>query len=275
MFVSANLLRLGQTQLICLIIADVSERKKAEQQAIELGLEKQRTKLLADFVRDTSHDLRTPITIILSGLYLIQRLQDETRRSEKIQDVKWHILYLNRVLGQLQQMAVLDSVSELVLQTVDVSRLITDVLHIVSKQADEKQITISTALKSDIVYIHCDPDMLHRALLELLENAIHFTPQGGQIQVRSALVNHQLMLKVADNGIGIPADYLPHIFDRFFKVDEARSMTGGAGLGLPMVKRIIELHRGSIKVESAVGKRTISRMSLPSLISEAKTTSKL
>ena len=272
-FVSANLLRLNQTQVICLMIADVSERKKAEQQAIELELEKQRTKLLADFVRDTSHDLRTPITAILSGLYLVQRTHDEARRREKIQAVERHVWYLHRVLEQFQQMAVLDSMTELLLQTNDVNEVITDMLRTVSKQADEKQITISTLLESAIVSIHCDPDLLHRALVELIENAIRFTPQGGQIQVRSALVNyHQLMLEVADNGIGMTADCLLHIFDRFFKMDEARSMTGGAGLGLPIVKRIIELHHGSIEVESAVGKKTIFRIMLPAVVSDAKTT---
>jgi PAS domain S-box-containing protein len=275
MFVTANLLRLDQTQVICLIIADMRGRKKAEQQAIELAAEKQRTKLLADFVRDTSHDLKTPITVILNGLYLIQRLQDEERRSKKIQDVVRYVWYLNRILEQFQQMAMLDSMTELSLQTVDVNRLITDMLHTVSKQADEKQITISSALEDGIVSIHCDPDMLHRALVELLENAIQFTPQGRQIQVRVGVGNHnQLMLEVVDNGMGIPQDKLPHIFERFYKGDEARRVTGGGGLGLSIVKRIIELHHGSIEVESAVGEKTIFRMMLPAVVSEAKTISK-
>ncbi|MDX2079028.1 MAG: PAS domain S-box protein [bacterium] len=263
------------TQSVSAVVAsftDITERKKTEQQTIELGLERQRIKLLADFVRDTSHDLRTPITLILTGLSLIQRIQDETRRNEKIQYVQHQVLYLNRVLEQLQQMARLDSMTGLSLRTYNINTLVRDAISGVRRQVDEKQITISTALADDIQNITCEPDMMHRVLVELLENAIRFTPQGGQIQIRSMIVNHHhLALEVEDNGIGIPPDKLPHIFERFYKVDEARTMTGGAGLGLAMVKRVMELQHGSLEVESIPGERTILCMIFPTGVLDATT----
>jgi PAS domain S-box-containing protein len=216
MFVTANLLRLDQTQVICLIIADMRGRKKAEQQAIELAAEKQRTKLLADFVQDTSHDLRTPITAILTELYIVQRTQDEARRNEKIQGVVRHMLYLNRMLKQFQLMAVLNSVTELSLQTVMRTDLLQICCTLSPNRAMRNKLQFQQHWRDGIVSIHCDPDMLHRALVELLENAIQFTPQGRQIHVRSKIVNHhELMIEVEDNGIGIAPDQLPHIFKHF------------------------------------------------------------
>lgn len=270
-YVSANYLPLDHVAVICLIVADLSEQKQAEHRLIELRLEKQRTKLLADFVRDISHDLRTPITGILNGLYLIQRIQDETRRHEKIQDIEQHVLYLNRVLEQFQQMAVLDSITELSFEAGNLRSVITYAVLAVREMADKKEIILSTAFESDLYEVHYNRDMLHRALVELLENAIRFTPVGGKIQVRAAVIDHQQTLEVEDNGIGISADKLPHILERFYKVDEARSMTGGAGLGLPMVKRITELHGGSLEVESIPGEKTVFRIIFPKMPSDTRT----
>lgn len=271
-FVSANYLLLDQTPVICLIVADLSEQKVADQRASELRLEKQRTKVLADFVRDTSHDLRTPISAILSGLYLLQRIEDETRRIQKLRDIENEVLYLNRVLEQFQQMAVLDSLTELTLQQRDVSEIVLGAVSAVrTKTQDTRQITTSTPAEGDPVLVQCQPDMLHRALVELLHNAIQFTQSGGHIQVRVQVPNHrQLTIEVEDDGSGIPPAHLPHIMRRFYKVSEARSMTGGAGLGLPMVKRIIELHHGLLEAESTPGIRTIFRIVLPAAAPDAE-----
>ncbi|MEQ8674197.1 MAG: HAMP domain-containing sensor histidine kinase [Aggregatilineales bacterium] len=274
-YITANLLRLEQTQVICLIFTDLRQRKRAEQQAIDLGIERQRTKLLSDFVRDTSHDLKTPITIILSTLSNIERIQEEERRREKLHQVENYVLYLNRVVEQLQQMAVLDSIRELPLHMSSINDVIMDAVQYVAKKADDKRITISMELESKRQFVQFDVDTFFSAVTELIENAIRFVPQGGQIQVRSTLVNdRQLILEVADHGSGIDPDDLPHVFERFFKADEARRLTGGAGLGLSMVKRIVELHHGSIEVESIPGMETIFRISLPITGSDDKITSK-
>ena len=274
--IAANFLQLDQTQVNCLSVSDLSQRKQAEQQTIALAIEKQRAKLLADFALDTSHDLRTPITSILTGLYLIQRIQDETQRNEKILDVEHRVFYLHKLLEQFQQMAILNSITEFPLQINHLNKLIVEVVSNTKKQADEKQIAISSALEEGISAVHGDPDMLHRALVELIENAIRFTPQGGHIEIRSAAVNdHQLMLEVVDNGIGISPDHLPHIFEHFFKADGTRKMTGGAGLGLSMVKRIVELHHGFVEVKSVPGEKTVFRIILPAVVSDASFMSNL
>lgn len=271
-YISTNYLPLDHIPVICLIVSDLSEQKQAEQRLIELMLEKQRIKLLADFVRNISHDLKTPLSSIITGLYLIQRIKNEEQRNKKVQDVERQVWYLTKVLEQLQEMAILDSITELSFQSGDFNNYVMAVVSDVTPLANKKQITISTAL-DNVGTVLCDFDRLYRALFELLQNAIRFTPIGGQIQVRTQVPNqYQLVLEVEDNGLGIPQNKLPHIFERFYKVDEARTIAGGAGLGLPMVKRIIELHHGFIEVESIPGKKTIFRITLPIVASDVKST---
>lgn len=271
-YVSANSLLLDQTPVICLIVADLSQQKLADQRVSELLLEKQRTKLLADFVRDTSHDLRTPISSILSGLYLLQRIPDETRRIQKLRDVEQEVLYLHRVLEQFQQMAVLDSLTEISLQKHDIYQIIMGAVSAVRTQTHQRRhITTPTPTEGDPLLVPCHPEMMHRALVELLQNAIQFTQLGGHIQVRLRVPNQrQLTIEVEDDGVGIAPDKLPHVMERFFKASEARGMTGGAGLGLPMVKRIIELHHGLLEVESIPGVKTIFRIVLPAAAQSAE-----
>jgi len=261
--VVANMLPLEETKVICLIITDLRQQKQAEQQAIELGIERQRIRLLADFVSNTSHDLRTPITIILSGLSNLARIEDMERRREKVQQVESYALYLNRVLEQLQEMAVLDSITELVMHPGKINMVIQEAVRSFERKAMQKDITVSIKLASDVPRVRFDADTLYRALSELMENAVRFVPTGGEIQVRAAPAQDDYEIEVANNGPDIDSESSPHIFERFFKADESRSLTGGAGLGLPIVKRIVELHHGSIEVSSAPDTETVFRIRLP------------
>ncbi|MAU08279.1 MAG: hypothetical protein CL607_00540 [Anaerolineaceae bacterium] len=262
--ISANLLPLDESNIICLIITDLRQQKQAEQQAIELEIERQRTRLLANFVSNTSHDLRTPISIILSGLVNLGHIEDEQRRQEKVRQVESQVLYLNRVLEQFQEMAALDSTKELILGPGKINAVIQQATLSVEREAQLKGIAVGSDLLLDTPLISFDAEMLFRALVELIQNAIRFTPPDGEVQVRSAIMeDHHILIEVANSGPGISSEKLQHVFERFFKVDEARSMTGGAGLGLAIVKRIVELHHGSIEIDSVPNVETILRIRLP------------
>jgi signal transduction histidine kinase len=109
-----------------------------------------------------------------------------------------------------------------------------------------------------------DPDGLRRLLFNLLDNAIKYTPAGGNVRLECACHGPSAVLSVSDTGIGIPADHIPHIFDRFYRVDPARSReAGGIGLGLAICRVIVETHGGAIHVESAVGKGAMVVVTLP------------
>ena len=263
-YISANSLVLDKVEVVCLVITDLRERKKAELQAMELLFEKERTQLLANFMRDTSHDLRTPITIIINKLYKARRLRTDDERIQTILDAENYVFYLNSVLEQLQQMAILDSLSEVPYELASINHVIIEAVHDLEQKTSEKNISISTDLAPELPPIRFNPDNMHRALTELIRNAIQFTQPGGQIHIRSAyLHDSRVLFEVIDNGKGIKTENLPRIFERFFKESISRELSGGAGLGLPMVKRIIELHYGSIEVESTLGETTRFRVFLP------------
>ncbi len=263
-YISANLLVLDKVEVVCLVITDLRERKKAELQAMELLFEKERTQLLANFMRDTSHDLRTPITIIINKLYKARRLRTDDERIQTIIDAENYVFYLNSVLEQLQQMAILDSLSEVPYELASINHVINEAVHDLDQKSSEKNISISTDLAPELPPIRFNSENMYRAVSELIRNAIQFTQPGGQIHIRSAyLHDSRVLFEVIDNGKGIKTENLPRIFERFFKESVSRELSGGAGLGLPMVKRIIELHYGSIEVESTLGETTRFRVFLP------------
>ncbi len=246
-------------------VSDVTLQKQAETQRVELAAERQRSKVLADFVRDISHDLRTPLALVATGLYLIGKTVDKDKQMEKIEAVNKQLFYLTRVLDQLQQMAVLDSTTELVLQPGSINRQVIEVLNRVKLQADLKPVKLTEHLQVGLPDINLDADKIDQVLTILLDNALQFTEQNGMIKVATYLENASIRVEVSDYGVGIDIDKLSHIFDRFFKVDGSRHITMGAGLGLPMAKRIIELHHGSIEVKSTSGVETVFSIKLPLL----------
>ena len=111
------------------------------------------------------------------------------------------------------------------------------------------------------------PDRLISAFRAVLDNARRYTPAGGLIKVQARAEDGQVVITVADNGIGIPSDQLARVFERFYKVDSARGIGGGAGLGLPIARRIIDLHGGRITLESALGQGTTVRLMLRAAVS--------
>lgn len=247
-----------------LAVVDITLQKQAEVQQAELTAERQRVKILADFIRDTSHDFRTPITNIITGLYLVGKTADKETQLKKIEEINGYLFYLTHVLDQLQQMAVLDSTIELAFQLESINPLVRDIIYRVQTRADTTQVTLTSQLEETLPKIHLSADKLERVLTNLLDNAFQFTPPGGTIRLMTQQEGNWVIIEVSDTGTGIDGAVLPHIFERFFKADQARSLQlGGAGLGLPMAKRIVELHHGIIEVTSTPGIKTAFRVKLP------------
>ncbi len=245
-------------------ITDITLQKQAESQRVELTAERLRTKVLAGFVSDISHDLRTPLSVISTGLYLIGKTVDKETQLGKIQTVQEHIFRLAAVLDQLQQMALLDSTPRLTFQLGDMNDQVTTVLHILKPKADLKEVKLVEQLQFNLPDVYFHADTMEQMLNILLDNALQFTEQGDVVSVKTYEENGSVVVEVSDNGIGIQADILPHIFDRLFKADESRHLQSGAGLGLAMAKRIVELHHGSIEVSSTPEVKTSFKVRIPS-----------
>jgi two-component system phosphate regulon sensor histidine kinase PhoR len=134
--------------------------------------------------------------------------------------------------------------------------------------AEKRRQVLEFAPNGNLPGVAGDPDYLERAVSNLVDNAIKYTPEGGRIRVSAKSVGGEVLIEVADTGIGIPAEDVPRVFERFYRVDKSRSREmGGTGLGLSIVKHVVQVHGGSVDVESAVGKGSTFRVRLPAITS--------
>jgi heavy metal sensor kinase len=215
------------------------------------------------FVADVSHELRTPITAIISHLDLLERYIIKSGDDPSLKAIKSETQRMSRLVGDLLMLAQADfGHLPLIESDVHLDTLLLEVFNeaiVLSK--GEQNIVLR---EIDQVVVRGDSDRLKQVLLNLVTNALKYTPSGGTISLSLSKHKQQAQIKVQDTGIGIPAEDLPHIFDRFYRVDKARARAlGGSGLGLAIVKWITEAHHGQIAVESVLEKGTIFTLTLP------------
>ena len=152
----------------------------------------------------------------------------------------------------------------LTIEPFSLAELVQDVVQKFSLLAEEKNIVLKSEFGSNMAFAYGDIGLMHRVLENLLENALRYTSAGGCISVNLIHHSNQIQVRVADTGCGIPADELPHIFDRFYRLEKSRQGKGDhAGLGLAIVKRIIELHGSVIEASSEINCGTLFQFHLP------------
>lgn len=218
------------------------------------------------FTADASHELRTPLALIRANAEMLDRHGEQLppEDSELITEIIRETDHLNRLVGDLLTLARADSESTaIVTRPVDLRDLITEVhedLHLI---AESRGIESAVSVNGPVV-VSGDEGRLRQLLLILLDNALKYTDPGGRVELSLRGSDHHARLVVADTGIGIPTADLPHIFERFYRVDRAREHeSGGTGLGLAIAQWIVQAHRGTIKAESQVGKGTSFQIELP------------
>jgi heavy metal sensor kinase len=220
------------------------------------------------FSADASHELRTPLTIIRGELESL--IQTESGLPEHLQE---------RIGGMLEETERLSHIAESLFTisrldggeakakhiTFELAELTKATTEQMSLLAEEKSIVLMVKT-GEPVFIKGDPARLKQVIVNLLDNAIKYTPANGNITIDVSNIEHKAKLTFTDNGMGIPADALPHIFERFYRADKVRSREqGGAGLGLAIVHSICQAHGGIIEVESTENKGTTFRVILPSV----------
>lgn len=213
------------------------------------------------FLADVSHELRTPLTAIRGNVDLLERMGGADR--ESLRDIRSEAERMTRLVGDLLVLAQADSGNLPLAKTpVSLDTLLLEVVREVQVLAGSVQVTIGDI---DQVPFVGDRDRLKQVVLNLVTNSLKFTPEGGRITLGLARVNDWARLTVSDNGLGIPPDELTRIFDRFYRVDKARSRAmGGAGLGLSIAQRITQMHGGRIEATSeGVGKGATFSVWLP------------
>jgi two-component system phosphate regulon sensor histidine kinase PhoR len=223
-----------------------------------------------DFVANVSHELRTPLSILRG---YIEMLLDNPKTSQEelariLSIMERHSKRLALLVSDLLSLAQLESPSaNLELGAVPVGELFNNVVRDWNEKLAAKSLKVVVDLLSESLTLRADEARLHEVLHNLLENAVKYSHQNGQILLRARERGSEVVLSVSDNGIGIGKEQLPRIFERFYRVDKARSRElGGTGLGLAIVKHIAQLHGGRVEAESELGKGTTIRVILPSML---------
>lgn len=201
---------------------------------------------------DIAHDLRNPLTV-LSGY--LESLKDGKLKPtpERFAVVQAEVNHLQRLVEDLRTLSLADAGElKLHLEPTSIADLLNYVAEAYRHQAEQNQIEIKMEAESDLLDINLDPARMEQVLINLVSNALRYTPQGGKIQLMARQAEGHLIVSVIDNGSGIPAEDLPHIFERSYRSDKSRS-GDGSGLGLAIAKSIVEAHGAKIEVESAMG----------------------
>ncbi|TVY07443.1 two-component system histidine kinase PnpS [Paenibacillus cremeus] len=231
-------------------------------------------RMRSEFVANVSHELKTPIAAVkgFAETLLAGALQDKDTARSFLQIIFDESERLNRLIGDILELSKIESKRiPLHFSPVHVQTFVTNGLHVMNTEAKKKSIELEMQVPEDI-YIEADEDRLRQILINLLSNGINYTPEGGKVKVKVEQIASgaegaeldKVRFTISDTGIGIPKKDLPRIFERFYRVDKARSRSsGGTGLGLSIVKHLVELHKGTIRVESEVGAGTKFMIELP------------
>ncbi|MCA1021876.1 two-component system histidine kinase PnpS [Halobacillus litoralis] len=243
---------------VVLVFHDISELKQLEQ-------------MRKDFVANVSHELKTPITSIrgFSETLLDGAMKDEQMLEQFLQIILKESGRLQSLIQDLLELSKLEREDfHLNIESVDVQRLLHDLLPIVEQHAEQKGVHLRSSVEGETI-IRGDSSRLKQVFMNLLANAINYSRDDGEVSLQFEEKEDKVIVSVSDNGVGIPEDEVPRIFERFYRVDKARSRnSGGTGLGLAIVKHIIEAHHGNISVESVVDQGTTFYVEIPKNFTE-------
>jgi two-component system, OmpR family, phosphate regulon sensor histidine kinase PhoR len=245
----------GEITGAMILFHDITELKKIDQ-------------VRRDFVANISHELRTPLSILRG---YIETLLDspETSREELsriLRVMERHSKRLDLLAEDLLTLAQLESANpNLQLEDVDLSSFFGELVRDWEKKLANKHLKMIADVPRDLPTIHADRMRLQEALYNLLDNAVKYSGEHGEIRLVARRRDEQIVLSVSDNGIGISKEDLPRVFERFYRADKARTdqNTRGTGLGLAIVKHIAQLHGGHVEAESQIGQGTTIRVVLP------------
>jgi signal transduction histidine kinase len=246
------------------ISRDISERKQNEQQQLELRMQKERLEFLTEFMGNMSHDLRTPLTILQTSIYLLERLTEPEKQHQRLQIMKEQVELIDRYIQDILTISRLDYQPELRLEPLDINRLVRETEQLLRPAAERKNISVELELAEALPPALADHGQMNHAMLNLIENAMNYTPESGSVCIRTCLDGQMITCQITDTGIGIPESEIPRIFDRFYRGDKARlAHKNGTGLGLAIVQKIITMHQGKIEVRSQQGEGSTFQVALP------------
>lgn len=222
------------------------------------------------FTADASHELRTPLAIIRSRAEVaLDRPRSTEEYREALAAISAEVLRLNQLASDLLTLARADAREEqLQREPVALDELVTAVVSQFEPVVEARHVSLELGLIEPVT-LNADSTRLVQLMINLIDNGLKFTPPEGKVRVDLMRREKGAELVVSDTGVGIPAEHLPHLFERFYRVDVARGRSGGAGLGLAISDWIVRSHGGEIRVESVVGEGSVFRVILPDHVAPA------
>ncbi|MEC1600356.1 two-component system histidine kinase PnpS [Bacillus halotolerans] len=238
---------------IVLVFHDMTETKKLEQ-------------MRKDFVANVSHELKTPITSIkgFTETLLDGAMEDKEALSEFLSIILKESKRLQSLVQDLLDLSKIEQQNfTLSIETFDAAKMLADIETLLKHKATERGISLQLNVPKDPLYVAGDPHRLKQVFLNLVNNALTYTPEKGSVAINVKPGETEIQIEVSDTGIGIQKEEIPRIFERFYRVDKDRSRnSGGTGLGLAIVKHLIEAHEGKIDVTSEPGRGTVFTVTL-------------
>ncbi len=224
-----------------------------------------------EFAANVSHELRTPLTTIKN---YVETLLNGAQDNVEVRERFLHVVdnETERMVKLIKDLLILSQIdyqeARWLKENIDISVVVEEVIEQVEMESKAKEIDLAVKIPHERITVYLDKDKIRQVLLNLLSNALKFTPYGGKIEIKTFQKDGYVHISVCDNGVGIPIDEKERVFDRFYRVDKTRSRdSGGTGLGLSIAKQIVEAHGGSIFLESKPGEGTEVTFSLPLFIS--------
>ncbi|NQT23776.1 PAS domain S-box protein [candidate division KSB1 bacterium] len=243
----------GQNVGALIILNDITQIKKME-------------RVRSDFVANVSHELKTPITSIKGFVETLKdgAIHDPENADRFLEIVSKHTDRLNAIIEDLLKLSRLeDEGISIEFEEIEIIKIIKDAIIVCRKKAEQKQIEIEIKCETDLT-VSVNPPLLEEALINLIDNALKYSPEENKIEIKCSQDQKGTEISIEDNGPGIAQKHLPRIFERFYRVDRARSREiGGTGLGLSIVKHIVQAHQGEVSVDSVVGTGSTFRIHLP------------
>jgi two-component system phosphate regulon sensor histidine kinase PhoR len=218
-----------------------------------------------ELIGNISHELRTPLAGIKAMIETLKEgaIDDKQEAADFLSRIDGEVDHMTQMISELTELSRIETGrAELRMAPLNLNLLVTEVAAQLNPLAQRQQVTITTHLVADLPAVRADNDRIRQALVNLIHNAIKFNHPGRRVTVSTRVDRESVIVSVSDTGIGISKEELPHVFERFYKADKARSR-GGSGLGLAIAKHTVQAHGGSIWAQSEEGRGSTFSFNLP------------
>lgn len=245
------------------IYHNVTEIRQMQRRELEHDLERKKITTMNRIIADLSHDLRTPLSVLNTSTYLLGKSDLNEKSLRYARNIEGQMLYIRQIMDRLHDLVNQQNPSPMRVEDINVVSLCDAIADRLELLFSEKGVSLIKEFHQEQALVNGDRLQIERAISNIVDNALQFTPRGGSVKITICAKNTDTLIAIEDTGIGITEADLPEVFDYFFRADRSRMSDGHYGLGLAVAKQVIELHHGTICLQSTFGLGTTFTIQLP------------